>query len=181
MESGASALARMLRPRSYKWNRAFDLNVEGTAVPLPLALSFLPNNSSIPTVTGTTDFTAKAAGEFDRPAGLNVNFNGVARNVVVNENAFGEVTFNGTTANQVLNADLIATLEAASEATRGQFGEDRSVPHQTDFPQSRGSSLHSHRSYAASRSAGPAPAALNSAAVSPAGTVTATLYFRRMS
>lgn len=118
---------------------AFDLNVTGTAVPLPLALSFLPNNSSIPTISGTTDFTARATGETDRPAGLNVNFNGVGRNVVVNENVFGELTFKGVTANQMLNADLVATLDGRPQTITASvnFGDDN-LPFriQTEFSQS---------------------------------------------
>lgn len=90
---------------------AFDLDLQGKTVPLPLALSFLPANENIPTITGTTDFTAKATGIADRSTTYNVNFDGVAQNVFVNESALGEVTFKGNTANQVLNADLTASFE----------------------------------------------------------------------
>ena len=118
---------------------AFDLDVNGKAVPLPLALSFLPADSNIPAITGATDFTAKATGEIDRPAGLNVNFNGTAYNVVINENAFGEVTFKGSTANQMLNADLVATLEGRPQTVNASvnFG-DENLPFriQTAFDQS---------------------------------------------
>ena len=118
---------------------AFDLDVNGKAVPLPLALSFLPNNSNIPAIAGATDFTAKATGEIDRPAGMNTNFNGTANNVVVNENAFGEVTFKGSTANQILNADLIATLDGRPQTIYASvnFGDD-SLPFrvQTEFDHS---------------------------------------------
>ena len=118
---------------------AFDLDVNGKAVPLPLALSFLPNNSSIPAISGSTDFTARATGEIDRPAGLNVNFNGTASSVVINANTFGEVTFKGTTVNQVLNADLVATLEGRPQVINASvnFG-DENLPFriQTEFDQS---------------------------------------------
>lgn len=90
---------------------SFDMDVEGKAVPLPLALAFLPADSGVPTITGATDFNAKAIGEFDRPATINVNFNGSARDVLINERALGTVTFQGTTNNQILNADLVATLD----------------------------------------------------------------------
>ena len=118
---------------------AFDLDVNGKAVPLPLALSFLPNNSSIPTISGAADFTARATGEIDRPAGLNVNFNGTANSVVINANTFGEVTFKGTTVNQMLNADLVATLDGRPQVINASvnFG-DENLPFriQTEFDQS---------------------------------------------
>ena len=118
---------------------AFDLDVNGKAVPLPLALSFLPDSGNIPAISGVADFTAKATGEIDRPAGLNVNFNGTASNVVVNENTFGEVTFKGTTANQMLNADLVATLDGRPQTINASvnFGDDN-LPFriQTAFDQS---------------------------------------------
>jgi translocation and assembly module TamB len=90
---------------------AFNLDLDGKNVPLPLALSFLPKGETIPTFSGLADFTAKAVGEYDRPSSYNINFNGAARDVVVNENTFGAVEFKGTTTNQVLNADLTATLD----------------------------------------------------------------------
>ncbi len=118
---------------------AFDLDVNGKAVPLPLALSFLPESSNIPSISGATDFTAKATGEIDRPAGLNITFNGNATNVIVNENAFGEVTFKGVTTDQKLNADLVATLDGRPQLINASvnFGDER-LPFQiqTDFDQS---------------------------------------------
>ena len=92
-------------------SEAFDLNIEGKSVPLPLALSFLPQNESIPTVSGLTDFTARASGQADRASTYSINFEGTGRDVVVNQNAFGTVTFRGNTVNQVLTADLTATLD----------------------------------------------------------------------
>ena len=118
---------------------AFDLDLNGKAVPLPLALSFLPNSSSIPAIFGSTDFTAQASGETSRPAGINVTFNGIARNVVVNENVFGEVTFKGITTDQRLNADLVATLDGRPQTINASvnFGDDN-LPFrvQTAFDQS---------------------------------------------
>lgn len=90
----------------------FDLNVTGSQVPLPLLLAALPTFAGqSPPVTGTADFTARAAGEFDRPSTINVNFNGTASNVLVSDQALGAVTFKGTTADKVLNAEFVATLE----------------------------------------------------------------------
>lgn len=90
---------------------AFDLDLASKSMPLPLVLSFLPQTSSIPPFSGLVDLTAKATGEFGRATSYNINFDGTARDVVINENAFGVVTFKGTTANQILNAELVANLE----------------------------------------------------------------------
>lgn len=90
---------------------AFDFDLNGKSVPLPLALAFLPENSAIPTITGLADFTAKAIGEFDRPNTYNINFSGTGRDVVVNDNTFGVVEIKGSTTGQVLNADLTAILD----------------------------------------------------------------------
>lgn len=92
-------------------SNAIDMDVTGQNVPLPLALSFLPPNASIPTVSGLTDFTASVEGDTDNSATYDVNFSGSAREVVVNDNAFGSLSFKGTTDNQVLNADLTMNLE----------------------------------------------------------------------
>jgi len=89
----------------------FNFNLTGKTVPLPLALTFLPKSDVIPAITGMTDFTAKATGIYDRPSTYSVNFDGAGHNVVINENAIGEVTFNGNTVNQLLTANLIATIE----------------------------------------------------------------------
>ena len=89
----------------------FDFDVTGKNVPLPLAASLLPQSSAIPTVAGLADFTAKATGTGDRSSTYNVTFNGSARDVVINENSFGVVTFKGNTINQLLTADLTATLD----------------------------------------------------------------------
>ncbi len=90
----------------------FDLDLAGKVVPLPLVLAILPTfNGMSPPVAGTADFTARATGEFDRPSTINVNFDGTASNVMVSDRPFGPVTFRGTTAGQVLNAELVATLE----------------------------------------------------------------------
>ncbi len=89
----------------------FDLDLNGTKIPLQLALSFLPPSSNLPTFSGATDITANATGSFDRPSSYNVTFNGIARDVVINENQFGEVAFRGKTEDQVLKAALDITLD----------------------------------------------------------------------
>ena len=89
----------------------FNFDVTGNTVLLPLALTFLPKSDVIPAITGMTDFSAKATGIYDRPSSYNINFNGTGHNVVINDSALGEVTFNGNTVNQLLTANLVATLD----------------------------------------------------------------------
>jgi translocation and assembly module TamB len=90
---------------------AFDFDLNGKNVPLPLALSFLPKSDALPTFAGLVDLNAKAKGVYDRSSSYQVDFSGTARDVVINENSFGVVTFKGNTVDQVLNADLTATLD----------------------------------------------------------------------
>ena len=105
----------------------FDLNLTGQAVPLPLLVAFLPKFSGqAAPVTGTTDFTARALGEFDRPSTINVNFSGNAGNVLVSDRPLGSVTFSGTTDNQILSAELVATIENRPQTINAtlNFGDD---------------------------------------------------------
>lgn len=118
---------------------AFDLDVEGKALPLPLVLAVLPADTNIPTITGAADFTAKGVGEIDRPSTINVNFNGSAKDVLINERALGMITFRGTTNDQILNADLVATLENRPQtisATLNFGNEGLPFRVQTSFDQS---------------------------------------------
>ncbi|MEO8649047.1 MAG: translocation/assembly module TamB domain-containing protein [Acidobacteriota bacterium] len=115
----------------------FDLNLEGKSLPLPLAVSLLPSGTSVPTIAGLADFTARAVGDSDQPSTFDISFNGTARDVVINENAFGIVSFKGNTANQVLTADLTAQLEGRPQVVSAtlNFGSENlpfRVEHQLD-------------------------------------------------
>jgi translocation and assembly module TamB len=115
---------------------AFDLNLTGNALPMPLVLAFLPKDASLPYISGTVDVTAKASGIGSQTSTYNINFNGIAHGVNVNENAFGDVTFNGDTANQMLNANLTATLGGQQQvvnATLNFANEDIPFRVATDF------------------------------------------------
>jgi translocation and assembly module TamB len=110
-------------------SNVFDLNVEGKGVPLPLVASLLPQNANIPNVTGTADFTATASGDTDIASSYNINFNGTAREVVINENPFGIVTFKGNTVNQVLNAEVTANLEGRPQVINASVNfADENLP-----------------------------------------------------
>lgn len=117
----------------------FNLDLEGRNFQLTSLRNAFTQNESVPTMTGLADFTAKATGRYDVPSSYNVNFNGTARDVVVNENSFGEVTFKGTTVNQILNADLTANMGGRPQVISAtvNFGNDN-LPFrvETDFNQS---------------------------------------------
>jgi translocation and assembly module TamB len=118
---------------------AFDLDLEGRNFQLAAIRNGFTQNPSVPTIAGQADFAATATGRTDAPSSYNINFSGNARDVVVNDNAFGQVTFQGTTANQILNADLTATLEGRPQVINAtvNFG-DENMPFRvaSDFNQS---------------------------------------------
>ncbi|HEX6124244.1 MAG TPA: translocation/assembly module TamB domain-containing protein [Pyrinomonadaceae bacterium] len=118
---------------------AFNFDLEGRNFQLTALRNGFTQNPSVPTITGNADFVAKATGRSDTPSSFNINFNGTARDVVVNENAFGQVTFQGNTANQILNADLTATLDGRPQVINASvnFG-DENLPFRvaTEFNQS---------------------------------------------
>ena len=106
---------------------AFDLDLTGKQVPMPLVLALVPSNSSIPTVTGSTDVTAKAVGIFNDPSNTTITFDGVGRDIVVNDRAVGAVTYRGQTVGKILNANLVATLEGRPQEINAtlNFGDER--------------------------------------------------------
>ncbi len=85
---------------------AFNFDVEGKNIPFARIRPFVPNNSALSNINGIIDLTAKVTGNASDSRTYDVNFNGVGRNVVVNDNALGEITFVGKTENQQLNANL---------------------------------------------------------------------------
>lgn len=112
---------------------AFDLDVDGKNVPLTLVRAMLPDNPNIPVITGLTDLTAKATGFKDRTSSYNINFNGTARDVFINENSFGVITFDGTTAGERLTANLTANFNGRPQVISGSvnFADDR-LPFQVE-------------------------------------------------
>ena len=120
-------------------SEAFNFDLAGNAVPVPLALAFLPPNDAIPVITGDMDFTARATGVALQASTYDVNFNAMARGVNVGDNALGDVTFNGVTRAQVLTANLTATLEGRPQVINANvnFGsDDMPLTASTDFDQS---------------------------------------------
>ena len=108
---------------------AFDLDLTGKQVPLPLVLAFLPPNDNIPVIVGAVDVKAKAIGIADISSTYDVQFDGVANGVTVGENAIGNVTFNGKTVDQVLTANLTANLEGSTQVINGTLRfSDETLP-----------------------------------------------------
>ncbi len=120
-------------------SKSFDLDLGGKAVPVPLIVALFPKNDSIPPITGDVDFTAKATGIADRASTYSFNFAGTAPNVVIGENALGQVAFKGQTANQQLTADLTAIIDGRPQVINASvnFG-DENLPFTatTDFNES---------------------------------------------
>ncbi len=117
----------------------FSADLSGKSIPLPLALALLPKNATLPTITGDLDLTAKANGIYNRPSTYNVNFNGTAPNVIVNETSIGNVAFDGKTVNQMLSADLTANLDGGPQVITASVNlADENLPFMaaTDFNQS---------------------------------------------
>ncbi|MCV5084862.1 hypothetical protein OFB78_30150, partial [Escherichia coli] len=79
---------------------------------LALALVFIPNGEGFPTFDGRTDIDATIRGNWKETEKWNVQFNGTAREVRINDNPFGDVRFSGVTENSVLNANLTAIFDA---------------------------------------------------------------------
>jgi len=106
---------------------AFDLDLISEKLPVQLLASLIPENPSIPTFAGTVDMTAKAIGRADRPSSFDITFNGTANDVVVNDNAVGNILFNGTTVNSQLNASLTATLDGQPQVINASvnFADER--------------------------------------------------------
>lgn len=117
----------------------FNFDLGGKTVPVPLVMALLPKSGSIPAITGDVDFVAKATGNSDRTASYNINFSGASPNVQVGETVLGQVVFRGQTANQILNADLTATLDGRPQVINASvnFGNEN-LPFMlaTDFNQS---------------------------------------------
>lgn len=120
-------------------SEAFNFDLAGNGVPVPLALAFLPPNDAIPAITDDMDFAARATGVASQASTYDVNFNGAARGLNVGENALGDVTFNGVTQGQVLIANLTATLEGRPQVINASVNfasEDVPLAASTDFNQS---------------------------------------------
>ena len=94
----------------------FDFDVKGENVDLTRVRPFIPNSQDLPAFSGTVDLTAKATGDVDDSTTFNVNFNGRGQNVTFEGKNLGEITFNGNTENQRLNANVTANFDGQPQA-----------------------------------------------------------------
>lgn len=107
----------------------FDFDLGGKSVPMPIVLALLPKSDNIPVITGDLDLTAKATGNSNQTSSYNINFSGVAPNVQVGENVLGQISFKGVTEDQILNAELTATLEGRPQVINGTINfRDENLP-----------------------------------------------------
>lgn len=90
---------------------AFNFIVNGKDIQASRIRPFLPAGTDLSGINGTIDLTAKAMGIGSDAKTYDINFNGAGRNVVINGNALGEVTFVGNTQNQQLSANLTANFQ----------------------------------------------------------------------
>ncbi len=95
---------------------AFNFVATGKDIQVARIRPFLPAGTDISGINGTIDLQAKALGIGSDAKTYDINFNGAAHNVVVNENALGEVTFVGKTENQQLMANLTANFQGQPQA-----------------------------------------------------------------
>ena len=115
----------------------FDLNLEGKNLDLA-RLKRLAVKGDSPAVSGTVNLTAKARGDLNDPKTFDINFNGAAQNVAVNDSALGTVTFVGNTADEQFNANLTATIGNQPQTIRANVNfADPNLPFraETDFNQ----------------------------------------------
>lgn len=112
---------------------AFNFDAAGKNVPLTLVRAMLPESPNIPVITGLTDLTARATGFQNRTSSYNINFEGTARDVFINENSYGVITFNGNTAGERLNANLTTNFNGRPQVITGSvnFADDR-LPFQVE-------------------------------------------------
>lgn len=89
----------------------FTGELKGSKVPVPLLLALLPASESLPVAIGTVDFSAMGSGNLEQTSSIQLTFEGRGSGIVINENPFGDTRFNGSTSDQMLNANLTTELE----------------------------------------------------------------------
>ncbi len=118
----------------------FDFDVNGADIPVSRVLAFFPKNDSIPDVEGNIDLTAKATGRSADSTTYDVNFKGVGQNIIINNNSFGDVNFEGKTENQLLTTDLVTSFQGQTQnisATLNFADPDLPLRAETTFNQTR--------------------------------------------
>ena len=94
---------------------AFNVTFSSNDMPLATVVAVLPPFGGVSSVSGVVDATGTATGEYDNVSSYAINFSGAATDVVINDQTFGTVTFNGNTNNQVLNAEMVVMLAGKAQ------------------------------------------------------------------
>ncbi|MFV0388745.1 MAG: translocation/assembly module TamB domain-containing protein [Pyrinomonadaceae bacterium] len=106
-------------------SRLFDFQANSDEVPIERLIAFLPVKESAPKIEGDINFEGKATGNANNPATFDINFSGVGNNVAINGSAFGNISFEGKTVNQILTAKMTSRLSGKIQLINGtvNFGE----------------------------------------------------------
>ncbi|MEZ5346429.1 MAG: translocation/assembly module TamB domain-containing protein [Pyrinomonadaceae bacterium] len=94
---------------------AFNFKADGNDVPVSRIIAFFPPNSSVPKIEGFVDLTANAAGTGSDSTSYNINFNGVGSRIIINDNSFGNINFDGKTENRLLTANITAGIRGRDQ------------------------------------------------------------------
>ncbi|MGI8638990.1 MAG: translocation/assembly module TamB domain-containing protein [Pyrinomonadaceae bacterium] len=89
----------------------FNFDVVGKDIQFARVRPFLSKDTDLSNINGVVDLTAKATGRGSDAKTYDINFSGAGRNVVINENTLGEITFVGKTENQQLNANVTVNFQ----------------------------------------------------------------------
>ena len=104
---------------------AFDFKVTGNDIALTRIRPFISKSKDFPALGGSVDLTATATGRTDDATTYNINFNGTGNNVVVGSSSLGKIDFVGNTANQILTANVTASIGEQPQTIAAQvnFGD----------------------------------------------------------
>ncbi|MBA2493239.1 MAG: translocation/assembly module TamB domain-containing protein [Acidobacteria bacterium] len=108
---------------------AFNFVVGGKDIQIARIRPFLPNDMDISNINGTIDLQARAMGLGSDSKTYDINFSGIGRNVVVNDNALGDITFTGKTENQQLNANVTVNFQGQPQVLNASVNfADENLP-----------------------------------------------------
>ncbi len=90
---------------------SFDFGIRAKNLQVERVLKTYVQGPDSPEITGAVDFAATISGMANNYSTYEIDFEGGGRNIAVDQNAVGTVSFIGKTENQKLTADLTATIE----------------------------------------------------------------------
>ena len=108
---------------------AFNVAAAGKNIQVARIAPFLSAGTDVSNINGIIDLQATALGVGTDPKTFDVNFSGTGRNVVINENALGEIAFNGKTENQQLNANVTVNFQGQAQTLNASVNfADENLP-----------------------------------------------------